>query len=81
MSLKKIVIATKESGAEQLIRNNKEGFLVNFGDNSDFRKIINKVCLLSRKDKLKIENAAAKSIGDKLDQDRQISQLESYFKI
>lgn len=79
MSLGKIVIASRTKGAEEIIKNNKNGFLFEIGNSKDLSEKINFV--LNKKDssKLKeVQKKARKSV-EKFNWDILIKKLISLF--
>jgi glycosyltransferase involved in cell wall biosynthesis len=80
MSLEKIVIGTRDGGFDQLIDDGKNGFLVDYGDNQGLRKIFQIICRGGKDELSKIEKAAKKTVNERLNFNKKITELEKYYE-
>jgi len=78
MARGKIVIASDNKGAVELIEHEKNGFLFNIGDEKDLAKKINKAISLSNKELSQIKKSAQDSVK-KFSWPKILEKLESIF--
>lgn len=79
MSLGKIVVGTYDGGFDQLIEDEKNGFLFNVGDSVRFLEVLNRIVQMDEQETLKYEEEAKRSVKSKLDYQEKIIDLENYF--
>lgn len=75
MALGKVVIATKGSGCEQLIKNGINGFLIKNNSGDALRNVLSKLLEMSDEQVQKIGECAARSIEKQLDPNRILRKL------
>lgn len=80
MSLKKVVLGTYEGGFDQLIENNRNGFLCHYGDNKTFIELVHTICSLPEEELHTMGLKAYNDISKKMDPDIKLDELEKYFK-
>lgn len=77
MAFKKTVVATKVGGNSEIIKNNKNGYLINSQDVDGIIKIVNK---LKKKDLLLIEDNARVSVEENFTSDVMFDKYYNLFK-
>jgi glycosyltransferase involved in cell wall biosynthesis len=75
----KIVVGTLGNGFEQLIEQSENGFLIKVDDNKHLLETINKILLLSKEEKQRIEKNALKRI-ELLKPEKVVTQLVNFYK-
>ena len=68
------------AGFDGIIKNGKNGFLFDYGDDEKLKKLIKQI-LSEKKEKVeKIELAAEKTVAIQLNYEKKIKELEEYYK-
>lgn len=80
MSLGKIVVGTYDGGFDQLIENEVNGFLLDFGNNQRLLKILREIANMNSEEISGYEKRAKERVFKQLNFENRINDLENYFK-
>ncbi|MBN2106681.1 MAG: glycosyltransferase family 4 protein [Deltaproteobacteria bacterium] len=80
MNLGKVVIGTRGASFDEIIEDGRNGFLVNYGDDTALAALLTRIAGLSAEQRSLIGREAKKTITGKCNADVQIELLENYFE-
>jgi glycosyltransferase involved in cell wall biosynthesis len=80
MNLGKVVIGTYEGGFDQIIENDKNGYLIKYGDKQSLLSVLRKICRANEGELSIIGNNAKNTINKRLNFEEKIIELENYYQ-